>query len=75
MTDYGTIKIPEAAYEEHNERRQEMGLTWEAYINGEAPDEPGSVDTEVLGREVARQIDYAHLSDRVSEQVAKQLQR
>ena len=34
-----------------------------------------SVDTEALGREVARQIDYAHLSDRVSEQVARELGR
>ena len=75
MTDYGTIKIPEAAYEKHNERRQKMGLTWEAYINGEAPDEPGGMDTEALGREVARQIDYTHLSDRVSEQVARELGR
>jgi len=38
MTDYGTIKIPEATYERHNERRQELGLTWEAYIDDEAPE-------------------------------------
>lgn len=37
MTDYGTIKIPEPAYEEHNEKRQELGLTWEQYINKRAP--------------------------------------
>ena len=40
MTDYGTIKLPRKEYERHNERRKEMGLTWEAYINGEAPDTP-----------------------------------
>lgn len=34
----GTIKLPEDAYERHNERRQEMGLTWAAYIDGQAPD-------------------------------------
>ena len=38
MTDYGTIKLPREAYETHNERRQEMGLTWEDYINGQAPE-------------------------------------
>lgn len=46
MTDYGTIKIPEPAYNHHNERRQEMGLTWEQYINGEAPDLPNGGELE-----------------------------
>jgi len=40
MTDYGTIKIPQPAYEHHNERRQDLGLTWEQYINGQEPDAP-----------------------------------
>ena len=44
-------------------------------LDGDTPDEPEGVDTEALGREVARQIDYAHLSDRVSEQVARELGR
>ena len=38
MTEYGTIKIPKKAYDEHNEKRQELGVTWEEYISGEAPD-------------------------------------
>lgn len=32
------IKLPEEEYDRHNERRQEMGLTWSEYINGESPD-------------------------------------
>jgi len=40
MTDYGTIKIPQSAYEHHNERRQDLGLTWEQYINGQEPNAP-----------------------------------
>jgi hypothetical protein len=37
MADYGTIKLPRDEYEEHNERRKDMGLTWSEYINNEAP--------------------------------------
>lgn len=38
MTDYGTIKLPRAEYERHNERRQELGLTWAEYVDGKAPE-------------------------------------
>lgn len=34
----GTIKLPEEAYERHNEKRKQMGLTWAEYIEGQAPD-------------------------------------
>lgn len=37
MTEYGTIKIPRDEYEKHNERRQDMGLTWAEYLNSEPP--------------------------------------
>lgn len=33
--DYGTIKVPRPTYQDHNERRQEFGLTWEEYLNQE----------------------------------------
>jgi len=46
MTDYGTIKIPQSAYEHHNERRQDLGLTWEQYINGQEPDPPDAPDMD-----------------------------
>lgn len=39
MTEYGTIKLPREEYERHNERRQDLGLTWAEYINGEAPED------------------------------------
>lgn len=42
--DYGTIKIPREEYERHNERRQDMGLTWAEYIDGEAADFEFDVD-------------------------------
>jgi len=56
MTKYGTIKIPEPAYEHHNERRQEMGVTWEQYINGEAPDTPEAADTQALVDDLVTQL-------------------
>lgn len=50
--DYGTIKIPQTEFDRHNERRQEMGLTWAEYIDGEAPDYPDVVDEEEIARAV-----------------------
>lgn len=52
MTDYGTIKLPRKEYEQHNDRRKEMGLTWSEYVNGEAPTNNGSKAdlTPVLNR-------------------------
>lgn len=37
--DKGTIRIPRPAFEHHNERRKELGQTWEQYIDGQAPEE------------------------------------
>jgi CRP-like cAMP-binding protein len=33
----GTVKLPREQYDHHNERRDDMGLSWSDYINGEAP--------------------------------------
>lgn len=33
-----TIKLSEDDYQRHNERRQELGMTWAEYIDGQAPD-------------------------------------
>ena len=89
MTDYGTIKIPQDEYEQHNERRKANGQTWAEYIDGQAPERIGnvealggevpefdaSIDTDELAREVWRQADYAELSTRIARQVAEELQR
>lgn len=34
----GTIKIPRGEFEKHNARRKADGLTWEEYIDGQAPE-------------------------------------
>jgi mannitol-1-phosphate/altronate dehydrogenase len=98
MTDYGTIKIPREEYERHNDRREDMDLTWAAYIDGEAPDTVDADDlagqiTDQIGEEItvthddinttddaeafaaklAERFDYAHLADRVSEQVVREM--
>lgn len=36
--DRANIKVGRDFYEKHNERRQELGLTWEEYIEGESPE-------------------------------------
>jgi len=50
--DYGTIKIPRPAYDHHNERRKELGLTWEQYLNQERV-------------EVSDPVDYAEIENRI----------
>jgi len=34
------IKVNREAFEHHNARRRDMGLSWEEYIDGQAPDLP-----------------------------------
>jgi len=55
---YGTIKIPKDAYDRHNERRQDLGLTWAEYIDGEAPERDG-VDTEALVADLTAELPAA----------------
>jgi len=65
MTDYGTIKIDRSEYEQHNERRKDMGLTWSEYINGESPDvsnDAEGVDYERLGSMMDEKLQY-HLAE------------
>ena len=52
--DYGTIKVDRETFEEHNERRKELGLTWDQYLNHEQSD---SGLTETQREEVQDLID------------------
>lgn len=63
MTDYGTIKIPQDAYERHNERRKEMGLSWAEYIDKQAPDPP----------DISVDIDYAQIANRTADEIETRL--
>jgi hypothetical protein len=63
MTDRANIKLDREEFEKHNERREEMGLSWAEYIDGEAPDPPdaGPVTLEAteypkIAEEVAKQL-------------------
>jgi hypothetical protein len=47
MSDWKTIRIPEDDFERHNEKRQELGLTWAEYINGDVQDYRGT-DTKTV---------------------------
>jgi hypothetical protein len=57
MSDKFTIKIPREQGEQHNERRQEMGLTWAEYIDGEAPvRNDAEIDADEVARAVAKEV-------------------
>jgi len=59
MTDNrANIKIAREAYERHNDRRQDLGLTWEEYINGQAPDLPTpDIDYAEIERRCERAVE------------------
>lgn len=63
MTNYGTIKLPRDEYERHNERRQEMGLSWADYVDGESPqhDIPNSAE---IAEAVVDALDMGDPEDR-----------
>jgi len=56
MTDHGTIKIPQDAYENHNEHRKDLRMTWEEYIGSEAP-EPSDAQIEIDMSEVLEKLE------------------
>lgn len=43
------IKLPADEYEKHNERRQELGLTWAEYIDGQ------TTELETMIRRIVRE--------------------
>ena len=68
------IKVSREFYEHHNPRREDLGLTWEEYIDGQAPDVPeADVDTEAVARAVSRELDYDHLAGMVAGKVVEDL--
>lgn len=56
MPDYGTIKIPRKKYEEHRDRKDDLGLEWAEYIDGQAPDHPDPVDYGEVEARVRRAV-------------------
>jgi len=57
MSEYGTIKIPREDYERHNDRREELNLTWLEYINGEAPDVSNNAEDMPSVEEIRAELD------------------
>lgn len=53
MADRANIKVSREFYEKHNERREEMGRTWEEYIDGQAPELDVGLDEGEM-REIVR---------------------
>jgi len=67
--EYGTIKIPKDEYDKHNDRRQDLGLTWAEYIDGEAPDAP---DTDI-GPVTLEATEHKKISEGVADELADHL--
>lgn len=68
--DWGTIKVPREDFEEHNDRRKDMGLTWAEYLDGQAPD-PG-IDTDELTMSIVAELDADDVDselDRIAERI------
>lgn len=61
MSNYGTIKVPRDVYEQHNERRKELGLSWAEYLDQEAV-------------EVVDGVDYAEIEDRIERVMERVIQ-
>lgn len=51
------IKVGREFYERHNDRRQELGLTWEEYIDGQAPEFDVSVDYAEIERRCEKALE------------------
>lgn len=56
MTDYGTIKLPRKAYERHNAKRKEAGLTWEEYLDKESVTITHDIDRDAVADDVAKRV-------------------
>lgn len=55
MSDRTSIVIPREDFERHNARRNELGLTWVEYLDGEAPDF-GTLDEDDVRRIVREEL-------------------
>jgi len=75
MTDYGTIKLPRDEYEQHNERRKDMGLTWSEHVNGEAPDTREGLDLADQLDRIESAAKEATNAAQNAERAAEELQR
>ena len=54
------IKVSQEFYEEHKDRKETLGLTWEEYIDGQAPELPAAdVDYAEIERRVERVVEAA----------------
>jgi len=58
--DRANIKVSREFYEEHADRREALGVTWEEYIAGQAPELPApDVDYAEIERRCERAVESA----------------
>lgn len=68
MTDYKAIKIPAEDFERHKKRKEELGLSWSEYVDGQAPELGADVDE----REIAKMV-TTDLEGRLPRKIAEEL--
>lgn len=56
MPEYGTIKIPRKAYERHNQRRKDAGLSWEEYLDEESVTITHDINRAAIANDVAEEV-------------------
>jgi len=62
MSDRANIKVSREFYENHNERRKELGLSWEGYIDSQSPNitvPPVQLDA----------TEYSNIADEIEERL------
>ena len=55
MTDYKPIKVPKEDFERHKQRKQELGVSWAEYVEGQAPESRSELIEEI--REQLERLD------------------
>lgn len=61
MPDRKTVKLPEDDFERHRERKEQLGLSWPEYIDGQTP------EVKPLSEEDVRAIVRSEIRDAFEE--------
>lgn len=71
--DRANIKVTREFFEKHNPERKKLGLDWEDYIEGNAPDIVDELPTDIVD-EIGAKAGGPHVDDsEIAREVARQL--
>lgn len=69
MSERTSIVLPREVVERHNDRRKDLDLTWEEYLDGQAPDADVLTADDVLSEEDIRHIVREEVREALAEVV------